>query len=69
MRLISDWRQTWRYYSTQAMAAAAAVQVTWSQLPDDLKAAIPAQWVSYGTTALMILGVLGRLIDQGEAKE
>lgn len=67
MKLVSDWRQTWRYYSTQAMALGAAVQLAWAELPEDLRAAVPADWVSYGTAALLALGVLGRLVKQADA--
>ncbi len=66
MKLVSDWRQAWRYYSTQVMAFAATVQLTWAQLPDDLKAPVPSHWVSYGTAALLAAGVMGRLVSQGD---
>ncbi|WP_062560379.1 hypothetical protein [Paracoccus aminovorans] len=65
MKLVSDWRRVWRYYSTQAMAIAATVQLTWAQLPDDMRASVPPHIVSYATGALLVLGVIGRLVDQG----
>ena len=65
MKLVSDWRRVWRYYSTQAMAVAATVQLTWAQLPDDMRASVPPHLVSYATGALLVLGVIGRLVDQG----
>lgn len=65
MKLVSDWRRIWRYYSTQAMAIAATVQLTWAQLPDDMRASVPPHIVSYATGALLVLGVIGRLVDQG----
>ena len=65
MKLVSDYRRVWRYYSTQAMAIAATVQLTWAQLPDDMRASVPPHIVSYATGALLVLGVIGRLVDQG----
>lgn len=66
MKLVSDWRRVWRYYSTQAMAIAATVQLTWAQLPDDMRASVPTHLVSYATGALLVLGVVGRMVSQGE---
>lgn len=50
--------------SMQAMAAALALQGAWSQAPDDMKASIPHEWVSYATAALLVLGMVGRLVKQ-----
>lgn len=64
MKLVSDWKKTWSYYSTQAMAAAGATQVAWVSLPTDLRASIPGEWVTYGTAAVLVLGIIGRLVKQ-----
>lgn len=64
MKWIDDVKQAWRMLSMQAMGAALALQVTWSQIPDDMKASVPHQWVTYATGALMVLGMLGRLVKQ-----
>lgn len=64
MKLVRDWRHVWSYFSTQAMAIAGAVQMTWVTLPDDMRGSIPTEWVSYGTAALLALGVAGRFVKQ-----
>jgi hypothetical protein len=64
MKLIDDAKQAWRKFSMQAMAAAIALQGAWQAAPDDMKASIPHQWVSYATMALLVLGMLGRLVKQ-----
>lgn len=64
MKLIKDWRQAWRWFSLQAMALAAAIQGVWIQLPPDLKDSIDPSWVSAATVAVLILGGIGRLVDQ-----
>lgn len=64
IELVKDWRKAWRWFSVNAMVLAAAIQGAWLQLPDDLKASIPHAFVSYSTIALLIFGVLGRLLKQ-----
>lgn len=64
MRLIEDAKRCWRMLSMQAMAAAVALQGAWAAAPDDMKATIPHQWVSWATMALLALGMLGRLVKQ-----
>lgn len=63
--LVEDWRKAWRWFSVNAMVLAAAIQGTWLQLPDDMKATLPPHLVSYSTIALLVLGVLGRILKQG----
>jgi hypothetical protein len=64
MRLVPEWKKLWRAFSVQAMALAAAIQASWAMIPDDMKASIPVDWVSYGTMALLVLGLFGRVVDQ-----
>lgn len=53
----------------QAMAAALALQGAWSQAPDDLKASVPHEWVSYATVALLVVGMVGRLVKQDKTDD
>jgi hypothetical protein len=64
MKLISNWRAAWRMFSQQAFMAAGALQGAWLFLDADQKASIPAEWVTYGTIAIVALGFIGRLIEQ-----
>lgn len=48
----------------QCMAAAVGLQTAWESVPDELKTGIPHQWVTYGTVALLVLGMLGRMVKQ-----
>ena len=66
MKLIPDWKSAPRWFSTQAMALAGIVQAAWLGIPDDMKASVPQEWVAALTGALMVLGIVGRLVDQGE---
>ena len=67
MRLVDDARRAWRWFSVQAFVLAGAIQLTWAELPADLKATIPPDWVMYTTAAICALGVVGRLVAQPKA--
>jgi len=64
MKLIEDWRKAWKMFSVQAMALCAALQGAWVAMPPDLQARIPSAIVSGLSITLLVLGLVGRLIDQ-----
>ncbi len=66
VKLVDDWKNAWKWISVHAMLLAASIQGAWTQLPDDLKASLPNHLVSYSTVALLILGIIGRILKQGE---
>lgn len=68
MKLIPDWRRSWRFFSVQAMTVAGAVQIAWIALPEDMRATMPDSWLRYLTITLLVAGTIGRLVKQGEAK-
>lgn len=65
MKLTPNWQSCMKWFSVQAMVLAGAIQTTWMNIPDDLKATVPETWVSTTTVVLMVLGVIGRVIKQG----
>lgn len=67
MKLVPNARHAWRWFSMQMMAFAAAAQVAWETLPPDALAVIPVDVRGHITLGLVVLGMLGRLIDQGTA--
>lgn len=69
MKLIPNWRQSWRWFSMQSMVIAGAMQTSWLALPPDLKEVIPVTAVLGVAAAVLVLGVIGRLIDQGGAQK
>ncbi len=68
MRLVPNARHAWKWISVQAMAVSVAIQAAWMNLPPDMQARIPEAWVDIGTMAVLVLGIIGRLVDQGTAK-
>lgn len=65
MALVPNARRSWRWYSMQAGALQVALAGAWLAVPDDLRAAVPSEWLAAGALMLAFLGMLGRLVDQG----
>ncbi|WP_450103976.1 DUF7940 domain-containing protein [Roseicitreum antarcticum] len=51
------------------MTIAAAIQGAWLALPPDMLKAVPDWAVQAATGALLLSGIVGRLIDQGGGDE
>lgn len=64
MRLISDWRNCWRYYSVQALVAIAALPAIWASLPYEAQMMLPEAWRPWLFSALAVSGVIGRVVSQ-----
>lgn len=69
VRLIDEWRKAHRMLSVQAMALAGAIQTAWMLLPGDMKAAVPPTVVGWVSVALLVGGIVGRLVDQPAVRE
>lgn len=66
MKLVDDAKRAWRWISVQCMALALALQGAWEVLPDEMKTGIPPRAVTLITLGLLVLGIVGRLVKQGE---
>lgn len=64
MMIIKNWQKGWKLFSVQALAVAGAIPVIWSQLPDDVKAMIPASWMGGITAVVAVCGIVARLVKQ-----
>lgn len=64
MKLIPQWKRCLRMFSVQAMVLAGAIQGAWVALPHEMKASVSDDWMRYITIALMVAGVIGRLVVQ-----
>jgi hypothetical protein len=65
MKLVTNANRAWRWFSVQAMTAAIALQAGWQAMPPDLAERIPGEWVTGLSIAVLVLGIVGRLVDQG----
>jgi len=64
MKLIPDWRDAWRWISTWAFIAAGALQSAWVSVSPDMRASIPEGYVSYATMVIVVVGAVGRMVNQ-----
>jgi len=64
MKLVKDARKAWRWFSVQAMALQGAAAGAWLAVPDDMRVAVPSEWLAACAVVLTVLGVAGRLVDQ-----
>jgi len=69
MKLVSNWRDAPRWLSVRAMALAGALQGAWLAMSPDLQARVPAEWVDGLTMAILVLGIFGRIVDQGSTND
>ena len=66
MKLVPNARKAWRWFSVQAMVLQGAAAGAWLTVPDDMRSAVPPEWLAVAAVALTVLGVSGRLVDQGD---
>ena len=64
MKIVDDAKRWWRWFSMQAMVAAAAIQGAWVFIPDSMRDSFPKNWIQGFTVALLVLGIAGRLVQQ-----
>ena len=67
MRIVSDWRNVWKYYSTQALVLIAALPIVWMEIPADVKAMVPSEWHGWIVSGIALAGAASRLIKQAES--
>lgn len=66
MRLVKNAGSAWRWFSIQADALAIAGASAWLLVPGDMRAAVPPEWLAVGAITLAALGIVGRLVKQGD---
>lgn len=64
MKLVEDWKNAWRWFSVQALAAILVIPVVWASLPNDVKGFLPSSWEPWVLTTIAACGILGRIVDQ-----
>lgn len=64
LKLVDDWRNARKWISVNCMALAATIQTTWALIPADMKTSISPDWITRATVALLVLGVIGRVVQQ-----
>lgn len=64
MTLIPNIKQAWKMFSIQAQALNAALLVSWQTLPLSFQTVLPVQYLLIIAVVLLVLGVIGRVIQQ-----
>lgn len=64
MKLIDNLPQLWKMWSVRILAVLAVIAGTWEQVPDDVKAMIPAQYLGYIVAFVSVCGIIARAIKQ-----
>jgi hypothetical protein len=64
MKLIDNWRDSWRFASVRLLAAIVLIQSNWDAMPEELKSLIPGVTLNRVTVGLAILAYFGRLVKQ-----
>lgn len=62
--LRSDWKQSWRWLSMQAMWAAATFLAVWALIPEKMQDAFTPTELKLMAVGLIVLGMVGRLVKQ-----
>ena len=69
MKLIDNWKNIWKWYSTHAVVIYTALVSYYAQMPAVDKASLPL-WVIYLIQAVIVVSfVVGRLIKQEQTSE
>ena len=69
MKLIHEWKKAYRLQSVQAMSLLLAIQAAWPQIPDDIKAELPAHLMHWISVAMLIAGIVLRVVQQPSLTE
>ena len=64
MKLIPNWKRAYKMVSVQCQTVSIAVLGGWQALGDDLQAAIPLWVVFTVAITLLVIGTIGRLVQQ-----
>ena len=65
MKLVPNARRSWRWLSVQIATLSGIVPGAWLAVPDDMRAAVPPEWLAVAAIVMAAMIVVGRLIDQG----
>ena len=69
MKLINNWKNIWKWYSTHAVVIYTALVSYYVQMPAVDKASLPL-WVIYLIQAVIVVSfIVGRLIKQEQTNE
>lgn len=69
LRLINEWRRSWRMISVQCMTLSIAIQASWDRLPAELKSTFSDETMHTISISLLVLGIIGRMVLQPKLRK
>ena len=66
MKLIENWKDCWKWYSTHATAVYMALAAYYVQLTPEMKADIPTWMLETGIAFAAVTFIVARIVKQGE---
>lgn len=71
MRFVDNVREAWKWISMWCMGLSSAFLAAWALLPEDLKpyllGSIPPKGMAISVASLLVIGMAGRLVKQGDS--
>jgi formate/nitrite transporter FocA (FNT family) len=64
MRLVSDWKKCWKWFSVQAGVIGSSMSIGYVSMYAQLKENFPPKYMMLVTAVVFALGVVGRVISQ-----
>ena len=65
MKLVDDWKDVWKWYSTWVGVVGGFAPTVWLSVPKDLREAMPTEWLAVGGGVFFVAMLVARTIDQG----
>ena len=64
MKFVPDAKDAWRWFSVQLAFVSSIAPAVGLAVPEDIRAAVPQEWMAGFAVAMGALIALGRLVDQ-----
>lgn len=64
MKLVDNAKDFWKWHSTHLAAILAAAPFAWGQMPAELKAQVPDEWLPGISALIFVAFIVGRVRQQ-----
>lgn len=64
MKLVTNWRQAWKWYSVHIMILIVSLPELWGYFPQEFKDSLPPDALKYVMMFLGVSAILARLFSQ-----
>lgn len=65
LKLVENWKEGWKWISTNSMVLVITILSSWGAMPEAFQQAVPLPVLMWVAVAVLVLGVIGRFVDQG----